>query len=148
MRILLGSDHAGYEMKEALKPYFERRGVELVDVGPHAADSVDYPDFAEQVARGVAAGDSEFGVLVCGSGIGMAIAANKVPGVRASVITDPELARMFRLHNDGNVITLGGRYIPRELAEEILDAFLETDFEGGRHQNRIDKIGALERASE
>ena len=142
MRVYLGSDHAGYEMKEALKPYFAKRGIDLVDVGTDSEDSVDYPDFAHQVAQGVASGDADRGVLVCGSGIGMAMAANKVEGVRAAMITDPELARMMRLHNDANVVTLGGRYIPRELAEEILDAFLDTEFEGGRHQRRVDKIEA------
>lgn len=145
MRIYLGSDHAGYAMKEALKPYFERRDVDLVDVGTHSEESVDYPDYAQAVAVAVSSGEADRGVLVCGSGIGMSIAANKAPGVRAAMITDPELAKMFRLHNDGNVICLGGRYIPRRLAEEILDAFLETDFEGGRHQLRVDKIAALEK---
>ncbi len=148
MHVLLGSDHAGFEMKEALKPYFEQRGFEVSDVGPSSEDSVDYPDYAEKVARGVAESDSDLGVLVCGSGIGVAIAANKIPGVRASVITDPELAKMFRQHNNGNVITLGGRYIPLQLAREILDAFFDTEFEGGRHQRRIDKITALENEGE
>lgn len=148
MRVFLGSDHAGFEMKEALKPYFKARNIEVTDVGPSTEDSVDYPDFAEKVARQVSGNDSALGVLVCGSGIGVAIAANKVPGVRASVITDPELAKMFRQHNNGNVITLGGRYIPLQLAEQILDAFFDSEFEGGRHQRRVDKIAALERASE
>jgi ribose 5-phosphate isomerase B len=140
MRVYLGSDHAGFEMKEALKPYFERRGVELVDVGCDSEDSVDYPEYAHKVATAVGSGEADRGVLVCGSGIGMSMAANKVEGVRAAMVTDPELARMMRLHNDANVVTLGGRYIPQELAEEILDAFFETDFEGGRHQRRVDKI--------
>ena len=142
MRVYLGSDHAGYEMKESLKPYFAARDTELVDVGAHSEDSVDYPEFAHLVAQAVASGDADRGVLVCGSGIGMAMAANKVEGVRAAMVTDPELARMMRLHNDANVVTLGGRYIPLELAEEILDAFLDTEFEGGRHQRRVDKIEA------
>jgi len=145
MRVFLGSDHAGFEMKEALKPYFDRKGIELTDVGPDTDDSVDYPDFAASVAHAVAEGRADLGVLVCGSGIGMSMAANKVPGVRAAMVTDPELARMMRLHNDANIITLGGRYIPLQLAEEILDAFFDTEFEGGRHQRRIDKIAAMER---
>lgn len=145
MRVFLGSDHAGFAMKEALKPYLERRGIDLTDVGTHTEDSADYPDFAEQVARAVSEGRADRGVLVCGSGIGMAMAANKVPGVRAAMVTDAELAKMMRLHNDANVVTLGGRYISEELAEEILAAFFDTEFEGGRHQNRIDKIAALER---
>lgn len=144
MRIYLGSDHAGYAMKEALKPYFECRGIDVVDVGAPSEESVDYPDYAQMVAVGVSSGEAERGVLVCGSGIGMSIAANKAPGVRAAVITDPELAKMFRLHNDGNIICLGGRYIPLALAEEILEAFFDTPFEGGRHQRRVDKISALE----
>ena len=142
MRVYLGSDHAGFEMKEALKPYFSKRGVDLVDVGTDSEDSVDYPEYAHKVADAVASGEADRGVLVCGSGIGMAMTANKVDGVRAAMVTDPELARMMRLHNDGNVVTLGGRYIPQELAEEILDAFLDTDFEGGRHQRRVEKIEA------
>ncbi len=144
MRVHLGSDHAGFEMKEALKPYFERRGIELTDVGPDSDESVDYPEFAEKVARGVADGDADLGVLICGSGIGMAIAANKVPGVRAATVTEPELAKMSRQHNDANVIALGGRYIPRQTAEDILDAFFDTEFEGGRHQRRVDEIADLE----
>ncbi len=145
MRVHLGSDHAGFEMKEALKPYFVSRGIEITDVGPLDDSSVDYPEFAERVGRAVADGAADLGVLVCGSGIGMAMAANKVPGVRAAMVTEPELARMMRLHNDANVITLGGRYIPRQTAEEILDAFFDTEFEGGRHQRRVDKIADIER---
>jgi len=144
MRVHVGSDHAGFEMKEALKPYFERRGIELTDVDPDSDESVDYPEYAEKVARGVADGDADLGVLICGSGIGMAIAANKVPGVRAATVTEPELAKMSRQHNNANVIALGGRYIPRQTAEDILDAFFDTEFEGGRHQRRVDEIADLE----
>jgi ribose 5-phosphate isomerase B len=142
MRVYLGSDHAGFEMKEALKGYFDEHGIDVTDVGTHGTDPVDYPDFAHAVAQAVSDGEAERGVLVCGSGIGMAMAANKVDGVRAAMVTDPELARMMRLHNDANVITLGGRYIPQDVAEEILDAFFTTEFEGGRHQRRVDKIEA------
>jgi len=145
MRVYLGSDHAGFEMKESLKAYFERRGLEVVDVGAYSEDPVDYPDNAAQVARAVSGTSADRGVLVCGSGIGMAIAANKIAGVRAAMVTDPELARMARLHNDANVISLGGRHIPLDVAERILDAFFDTEFEGGRHQHRVEKIGALER---
>ena len=144
MRVYLGSDHAGFKMKEALKDYFEGRDLDLVDVGTSSEDSVDYPDYAEKVAQAVASGEADRGVLVCGSGIGMAMAANKVPGIRAAMVTDPELARMMRLHNDANVVTIGGRYIPRQTVEEILDAFFDTEFEGGRHQRRIDKMMAME----
>jgi ribose 5-phosphate isomerase B len=142
MHVYLGSDHAGFEMKEALKGYFDEHGIDVTDVGTHSPDSVDYPDFARVVAQAVAGGEAERGVLICGSGIGMAMAANKVEGVRAAMVTDPELARMMRLHNDANVIALGGRYIPQDVAEEILDAFFTTEFEGGRHQRRVDKIEA------
>ena len=148
MRVFLGSDHAGFKMKEDLKPYFEQRGIELVDVGTNGEDSVDYPDFAELVARAVAEGDADRGVLVCGSGIGMAMAANKIDGVRAAMVTDPELARMMRLHNDANVVTLGGRYIPLRVAQQILDEFLDTEFEGGRHSRRVEKMAALEQSDD
>ncbi len=145
MRISIGSDHAGFEMKEKLEEHLRDLGHDVLDVGTHDGDSVDYPDLAAEVARSVAAGEAERGVLVCGSGIGVAIAANKIDGVRAANVTDPEMARMSRLHNDANIVTMGGRYLPEELAREIVDAFLETSFEGGRHQRRIDKITALER---
>ena len=145
MRVFLGRDHAGFQMKEAVKPYLESRGIELPELRPDSEESVDYPDYAEEVARAVSEGRADKGVLVCGSGIGMAMAANKVDGVRAAMVTDPELAKMMRLHNDANVVTLGGRYIPQKVAEEILDAFFDTEFEGGRHQRRVDKIGKIEK---
>lgn len=144
MRIHLGADHAGYELKEHVKGILGSMGHDVVDVGTHGEDSVDYPDFAGQVGRAVASGEADFGVLVCGTGLGMAIAANKVKGVRAIQASDPEMARMSRQHNDANVLTLAGRYIGPERAAEVIDAFLNTAFEGGRHQRRVDKIGALE----
>lgn len=145
MRIYLGSDHAGFELKEAVRTSLVARGHAVTDVGPtEGASSVDYPDFAAAVGHAVAEGSAELGVLVCGSGLGMAIAANKVPGVRAVQAYDPEMARMARLHNDANVIALPGRYIDIAQAEQVLDAFLNTTFEGGRHQARVDKISALE----
>jgi ribose 5-phosphate isomerase B len=144
MRIYLGADHAGFQLKEHVKTSLSERGHEVVDVGTHAEESVDYPDYAQQVGEAVARDDAELGVLVCGTGLGMAIAANKVHGVRAIQASDPEMARMSRLHNDANVITLPGRYITPERADEVLDAFLGAQFEGGRHQGRIDKIAALE----
>lgn len=140
MRVYLGSDHAGFAMKQAVKEYLDKRGYEVTDVGTDSGESVDYPDFAHEVAHAVSSGDADRGVLVCGSGIGMAMAANKVSGVRAATVTDPELAKMSRAHNDANVVALGGRYIPQQTAEEILDAFFDTPFEGGRHQRRVDKI--------
>lgn len=143
MRIHLGADHAGYQLKEHVKTILGKMGHDVVDVGTNGEDSVDYPDYAEQVARAVAAGDADFGVLVCGTGLGMAISANKVAGVRAIQASDPEMARMSRLHNDANVLTLPGRYIGPEQAAEVIDAFLTTAFEGGRHQRRVDKIDAI-----
>ncbi len=145
MRISIGSDHAGFEMKEKLEEHLRDAGHEVVDVGTHDEDSVDYPDLAAAVGRAVAGGEAERGVLVCGSGIGVAIAANKIDGIRAANVYDPEMARMSRLHNDANVVTMGGRYLPEEVARDIVDTFLDTTFEGGRHQRRVDKITELEK---
>ena len=144
MRVYVGADHAGYQLKEHVERFVTDMGHEVVDVGTDDEDSVDYPDYAREVARAVAGGDADVGVLVCGTGLGMAIAANKVPGVRAVQASDPEMARMARLHNDANVLTLPGRYIGPEQAAEVVSAFLGTAFEGGRHQRRIDKIVELE----
>lgn len=145
MRIAIGSDHAGYEQKERLKAYLENRGHDVVDLGADSAvESVDYPDYAIKVGRAVAKGDAERGVLVCGTGIGMSIAANKVPGVRAANVTDPEFARLARQHNNANVVSVSGRFVPVAVNEEIIDAFLDTEFEGGRHAGRVEKISAAE----
>lgn len=145
MRVAIGSDHAGYEQKEQLKEHLSSRGFEVLDVGTtSAAESVDYPDFAERVARAVAAGDAERGVLVCGTGIGMAMAANKVDGIRAANVTDAQFARLAREHNDANVVAVSGRFVPTEVNREILDVFLGTGFEGDRHTRRVDKINGLE----
>lgn len=143
MRIHVGADHAGFQLKEQVKDLLAARGHEVTDVGTDGEESVDYPDFAGLVGRAVASGEADAGILVCGTGLGMAIAANKVPGVRAIQASDPEMARMSRLHNDANVLTLPGRYIDIDRAAEVVDAFLGTPFEGGRHQRRIDKIDAL-----
>lgn len=141
MRIALGSDHAGYDQKQLLKQHLEGRGYDVHDVGTTSGDeSVDYPDFAYSVGRAVAAGEDDFGVLVCGTGVGMAIAANKVAGVRAANVTDPEFAKLARAHNDANVLTVSGRFVPVEVNEKIVDAFLETAFEGGRHGRRVEKL--------
>lgn len=145
MRIHIGSDHAGFEVKERLKAHLVDEGHDVTDVGADSEESVDYPDYALQVARAVRDGHAEKGVLVCGSGLGMAIAANKVRGVRAVAVTEPELARMSRLHNDANVISVAGRYTPYQVITEIVDTFLGTEFEGGRHGRRIEKIEAAER---
>jgi ribose 5-phosphate isomerase B len=147
MRIAIGSDHAGFELKERVKAHLGGSGHDVVDLGTNGPASVDYPDFARQVGEAVVRGETDFGVLVCGSGLGMEIAANKVVGVRAVQVMDAEMAKMSRLHNDANVVTLAGRYLELEQAEDIVDTFLSTPFEGGRHQRRIDKITELERHS-
>jgi len=147
MRVALGADHAGVELKDALKPVLDDLGVPYEDFGTHGPGSVDYPDFAAAVARGVSEGRFDRGVLVCGSGIGMAITANKLPGVRAAAIGDTTAARLSREHNDLNVLTLGARATPTSLAIEILRTFLQTSFEGGRHERRVEKIHQTERAS-
>lgn len=144
MVIAIGADHAGFELKEALKRTLDERRVTWVDVGTTGSASVDYPDFAAQVASAVTRGQADRGILVCGSGIGMAIAANKVPGIRASVITDVEAATLAREHNDLNVLTLGARRTTVDDAERIVGAFLDTPFAGGRHTARVDKIAALD----
>lgn len=148
MRIAVGSDHAGFELKEKLEDHLRELGYEVVDLGAHNDDPVDYPDLAAAVGTAVARGEAERGVLVCGSGIGVAIAANKIDGIRAANVYDAEMAKMSRLHNDANVVTMGGRYLPEETAREIVDTFMDTAFEGGRHQRRVDKITALERRND
>ena len=144
MRVALGADHAGFQLKEALKRVLNDLGIEHQDFGASSAASVDYPDYAQAVAKGVAGGEFDRGILVCGSGIGMEIAANKIPGVRAALAWNEETARLARRHNDANVVAVGDRTTPRETIDRIIRAFLTTDFEGGRHQRRIDKIKKLE----
>jgi len=145
-RIALGADHAGLHAKEIIKNYLREQGYELEDVGTNSEDSVDYPDFARAVAEKVAGGEAQVGVLVCGTGIGMAITANKVPGVRAAVAHDAMTARLAREHNDANVLTLGGRVVSDEQAVEIVREFLGAQFAGGRHVRRVEKIAALDEA--
>jgi ribose 5-phosphate isomerase B len=144
MRIALGADHAGLALKEALKPALDDLGVSYEDFGTFGPESVDYPDIAAAVAGAVREGRFERGVLVCGSGIGMAISANKVAGIRAAAIGDTTAARLSREHNDLNVLTLGARATPVPLALDILRTFLETPFEAGRHLRRVEKIHAAE----
>ena len=144
MRIALGSDHAGFELKQHVKATLAAAGHEVVDVGTDSAESVDYPDFADKAAHMVASGDADRGVLACGSGNGVAIVANKVRGVRAVNAHDADEAEMARRHNDANVLTLSGaRLDPRE-ADGIVARFLEAGFEGGRHARRVDRIADLE----
>jgi ribose 5-phosphate isomerase B len=144
MKVAIGADHAGVELKDELKSRLAAFGHVVVDVGTHGKASVDYPDFAAAVGWAVAKGAVERGVLVCGSGIGVAIAANKINGVRAANVHDLYAARLAREHNDANVVTLGARLIGSEHAAEIVKVFLETDFAGGRHAGRVAKISALE----
>ena len=144
MTVALGCDHAGWELKERLKAWLIQTGHQVLDFGTHSPDSVDYPDYALQVADSIANGKAERGVLVCGTGIGMAMTANKVPGVRAAFCPDPFTARLSREHNDANVLTLGGRLMGSEMAIEILGIWLATPFQGGRHSRRIEKIREAE----
>lgn len=144
MRYVLASDHAGLSLKSVVAARLEERGTEVEDLGTHAGEPADYPDIAEAVARTVARGDASMGVLVCGTGIGVSIAANKIAGVRAAVCRSGYEARMARLHNDANVLCLGERVTGPGLVEDILDEWLDTSFEGGRHQRRVDKIRRLE----
>ncbi len=144
MRIAVGADHAGWPLKEPLANFLIDQGWDVEDFGTFGPESVDYPDYAEKVAQAVAQGQVERGLLVCGTGLGMCIAANKVPGVRAAVAHDVVSARLARQHNDANILTMGGRLIALPLAQEILQVFLHTDFEGGRHARRIEKIQQIE----
>ena len=145
MRVYVGADHAGFEYKQRIVEHLIEEGYEVTDVGTDSPDSVDYPVYAAKVARAVRDGDAELGVLVCGTGIGMAIAANKVHGVRAAPVDNVEFARMARLHNDANVVAVPGRgFVSLETATQIVDAFLTTQFEGGRHQGRVDMMDELD----
>lgn len=144
MKISIASDHAGFEQKQQLVDYLVSKGCDVVDRGPDSDDRVDYPDYAVLVAGDVAEGRADRGVLVCGTGIGMAMAADKVAGIRAANIVSPEFAALCREHNDANVITLSGRFVERAENEKILDAFLGTEFGGGRHAGRVEKIMALD----
>lgn len=144
MKIAIASDHAGFNQKEALKPLFRDLGIEFQDLGPASEASVDYPDFAFKVAQAVAQGDADQGVLVCGSGTGMAISANKVPGVRAAVAWSEDTARLARQHNDANILALGARTMPPSAIPDIVRTWFSTNFEGGRHAKRVEKISKLE----
>lgn len=146
MRIALASDHAGYAEKERLKALLDDLGVEFDDLGTMSEESVDYPDYARKVAERVAQGEFEQGLLVCGSGTGMAITANKVPGVRAAVAWSEETARLARQHNDANVLAIGARTTPPDDIPKIVRAWFATEFDGGRHAARVEKINEVERS--
>ena len=142
--IALAADHGGFELKEAVKAHLEELGLEYIDYGTHSTASVDYPDMALPACDAVVKGECSKALLFCGTGVGMAIAANKVKGIRACCCSDTFSARMTRAHNDANILTFGERVVGQGLAMELVDAFLTTEFEGGRHQRRVDLITKLE----
>jgi ribose 5-phosphate isomerase B len=145
-RIALGADHAGYSVKETIKNYLEEAGYRIDDLGTSSEESVDYPDYGRAVGERVARGESDLGILVCGTGIGISIAANKVPGIRAALAHNAMTARAAREHNDANVLAVGGRVVTPAQAVEIVRDFLGAQFAGGRHQRRIDKIAQIEQS--
>lgn len=145
MKIALAADHAGFEEKENLKKTLDEIGVAYDDMGTYSCDAVDYPDYARKVGEAVASGEFERGLLVCGSGTGMAIAANKVLGVRAAVAWNEDIARLSRQHNDANVLSLPARFVPPDEINKIVKAWLSADFEGGRHRRRVEKIEQIEK---
>lgn len=144
MKIAIASDHGGYDYKQELIPYIESLGHQVLDLGCHGPASVDYPDYGISCAQAVARGEADRGVVICGTGIGISISANKVPGIRCALCTDPVMARLTREHNDANMLAMGGRIIGIELAKGIVQVFLSTEFSGGRHKTRIDKIAQYE----
>ena len=144
MKIAVGCDHAAYELKEAIKQKLISEGHEVIDVGCDSTESVDYPKYGHAVGRMVASGEAERGIAVCGSGIGISIACNKVPGIRAALCTSVEMAEMCRRHNNANVVCMGARMISQELAFDIIDKWMTTEFEGGKHKTRIDMFAAFE----
>jgi len=146
MKIAIGADHAGFALKEKLRETLTAQGHELVDFGTKSAESCDYPDYAQSVGREVGRGRSDRGILVCSTGIGMAMAANKVAGVRAATAVYDDEVRLTREHNDANVLTIGAKYLDQAAAENLVDIFLHTEFAGGRHARRVAKIGQLESA--
>jgi len=144
MKIALGSDHGGFQLKEAIKEWLLEKGYEIVDKGTYDEQSCDYPDYGKAVALEVAGGTSDKGIIVCGTGVGISIAANKVNGIRAAVCGDTFTARMTRLHNDANILSLGQRVTGPGLALDIVEIWLATEFEGGRHQTRVEKMMKIE----
>lgn len=144
MKIGIGSDHGGFALKEELKIFMEERGIEVVDFGTGDTGSVDYPDYGEVVAKALIRGEIERGVVICGTGIGISISANKVKGIRCALCGDVYSAKMSRAHNNANMIALGGRVLGVDLAKEILSGYLATNFEGGRHEKRLNKISEIE----
>lgn len=144
MKVVIGSDHGGFDLKEVLKKHLEDKGFDVADVGAYDTNSVDYPDIAVKACEKVTSGECSWGVLVCGTGIGISIAANKVTGIRCALVSNEYSAEMTKRHNNANMIAFGGRVTGPDLAKNILDAYINAEFEGGRHQKRIDKISAIE----
>lgn len=144
MKIAIGSDHGGLRLKREVINHLEKKGIEIKDYGTYTEDSCDYPDFAKAVGEAVVAKEHDFGILICGTGIGISIAANKIPGVRAALCSDTFSAHATREHNNANILAMGERVIGTGLALDIVDAFLGANFEGGRHENRINKITDIE----
>ncbi|MDD7015599.1 MAG: ribose 5-phosphate isomerase B [Firmicutes bacterium] len=140
MRVAVASDHGGYKLKEKVKEYLESRDIDVIDLGTNSEESVDYPEYGRACAKAVAGGEADRGIVCCGTGIGISIAANKVKGIRCGLCTNVEMAKLTRQHNDANMLAMGGRIIDDETAMAITEAFIDTEFEGGRHQRRIDKI--------
>lgn len=145
MKIAIGSDHIGWALKQTLMEHLRSQGHEVTDVGTHAPERCDYPVFGYKVAVCVKEKKADLGILVCGTGVGISLAANKVPGIRAVVCSESYTAAMARLHNDANIVAMGARVVGDAVAEQIVDAFLDTTYEGGRHQQRIDLLGQIER---
>jgi ribose 5-phosphate isomerase B len=144
MKIAIGNDHVAVKMKNHIIKYLENKGYTVVNFGTDSAERTDYPIYGERVARAVASGDCDLGVLICGTGIGISLAANKVKGIRAAVCSEPYSARLTRQHNNANIIAFGARVVGEAMAEMIVDEFLNAKFEGGRHQARIDMLSAIE----
>ena len=144
MKIAIGSDHAGFAGKEKIKLTLDELGIDYEDVGTYSTDSVDYPDFGAKVGESVSSGNAEQGIVVCGSGIGICIAANKIQGIRAAQAWSEETARLARQHNDANILSIGARVLPESEIPKIIKAWFEAEFEGGRHQGRVEKISSLE----
>lgn len=145
MKIVIGSDHAGFELKQKVIAKLLAEGYEVTDAGPDSADRVDYPIYGAKVGRAVVKGEGDFGIVICGTGIGISIAANKIDGVRAALCNDPLCAKLCREHNDANVLAMGARIVGEAMAMEIVDNFLATSFGGGRHEGRVKLISELER---
>lgn len=143
MKIALASDHGGFALKEAIKAHLNEKGYEILDLGTHSEESVDYPQYGKACGEAVASGEAQRGIVCCGTGIGISIAANKVKGVRAAVITNEFMAEMTKRHNDANIIALGGRVLETAYAIKLVDIWLETEFEGGRHQRRVDMLNEM-----